>query len=390
MGYRGGEAVLDRICRVAQHLGDVSTLYTMFADADARASFPLDPPGGVRAIDPITTPALSHLPGARALRRWMLPAYPALVAQLSRRLAADHAKAPIDLLVSTSSAAIKNLRPPRGVTHICYCHSPARYLWGQHAAYTLGAGGRLRSAGLNLFGERLRTWDRASTASAHVLLANSTHVQSMIRRCYGRESTVLHPPVDTAFFTPPPAGRPRSSRWLSVGALEPYKRVDLAIHAAGLVKAALTIVGTGSQQRSLEALAGHARARGATIEFLGRAAPATLRELYQTAGVLLFPQEEDFGIVAVEAQACGMPVAALDAGGARDTVIAGQTGVFFTAPDDAAALARAAHDCLSMGDVNAACRASAERFAVERFDRRFAEMIVSYLSPKVQAQARGG
>lgn len=373
VGYRGGEAVLEHLCRVANRLGKVAGLYTMFADPQALAAFPADDHAGLRSIDHVSTSFLSRLPGSRPLRRWMLPAYPAAVRELSRRLAADHARAPIDLLLSTSSAAIKNLAPPRGARHICYCHTPARYLWGHQAAYTRGTGGRLRGAGLSLFGQRLRDWDRTGTRNVHVLLANSTHVQALIRRCYDRDSTVVHPPVDTAFFTP--ASAPRSGLWLSVGALEPYKRVDLAIRAAAIAKARLAIVGTGSQRRFLEALAADARSSGAHIEFLGRASPERLRELYQTAGVLLFPQEEDFGIVAVEAQSCGLPVAALDAGGARDTVIPNSTGAFFKNPDDPAALAAAARSCLNLRDVAAACRRNAERFGVERFETQMSQII---------------
>lgn len=369
--------MLEHLCRVANRLGTVAGLYTMFADPKALAAFPADDPAGLRPIDRVCTSFLSRLPGSRPLRRWMLPAYPAAVRELSRRLAADHAREPIDLLLSTSSAAIKNLAPPPGVTHICYCHTPARYLWGSQAAYTRGTGGRLRGAGLSLFGHHLRDWDRAGTRGIDTLLANSTHVQAMIRRGYDRDSTVVHPPVDTAFFTL--AAAPRSDLWLSVGALEPYKRVDLAIRAAAVAKARLAIVGTGSQRRFLDTLAAEACRGGAHIEFLGRASRERLRELYQTAGVLLFPQEEDFGIVAVEAQSCGLPVAALDAGGARDTVLPGSTGAFFTGHDDPAALAAAARACLDLGDVAAACRRNAERFGVGQFETQMSRLMSSAL-----------
>lgn len=388
VGYRGGEAVLDHIARVAQGMGTVAGLYTMFADREGIGSFPPGAPGGgagVRGIGSVHASFLNRMPGARRFRRWMLPLYPRAVEELSRRLEAEHRRAPIDLLISTSSAAIKGLRPPAGVPHLCYCHTPARYLWSQAGQYATGGGGGLRALGLRVFGAGLREWDRKTAANVTRFMANSTHVQSEIRRCYGRESAVVHPPVRTDFFTPDPSVL-REDFWLCAGALEPYKRVDAAIGAARIARKRLVVVGRGSQGASLRRLA---RGCGADVTFVDDADDAKLRDLYRRAAALLFPQVEDFGIVAAEAQACGTPVAACGAGGALDTVIDGETGVLFR---DAArsslpeALARAAGRCEQMRGASDRCRANAERFGAAVFEH----FIRGQISAALGAGAEGG
>ncbi len=348
VAHRGGERVLSAIAEALPN--PPARLYTMFHNGA-----PIGP-----RIDacPVTVSPLNACPGA--LRRWLLPCYPRAVESLSRRLAADHARAPYDLLVSTSSVAIKALRAPRGVPHVCYCHTPARYLWAQADDYaTPDAKGALRAAGLRLFRERLRTWDRATAASPTLLLANSTHTRDQIRRVWGRDAAVLHPPVRTDFFTPDPAA-PREGFLLVVSALEPYKRVDLAIDAAALAGLPLTIVGTGSHEHALRQ-----RARSAPgVTFLGRADDHAVRDLMRRAHAFLMPQVEDFGITAVEAQACGTPVVARRAGGALDTVIDARTGVLV---DDPTPRALAAGIARLPPNPHAACREHALLFSEHRF-----------------------
>jgi glycosyltransferase involved in cell wall biosynthesis len=338
----------------------------MFADGR-----PLTP-----AIDaiPRVVSLLGRLPGASGrARRWLLPLFPSAVEDLSRRLAAAHARSPIDLLISTSSAAIKGLRPPPGVPHVCYIHAPARYLWSLESEYARGS--RLRAAGLALFGPGLRAWDRATASSVTRFIANSHHTANLVRQAYSKIARtpgalhVVHPPVRTDYFTPPPSGARRKEFWLLVSALEPYKRVELAIDAAHLAGKRLVIAGSGSESKRLRAhadrLARHGP-RGHAVEFVGRVSDETLRELYRTARLFVFPQIEDFGISAVEAQASGLPVVAYARGGALDTVIPRVTGAFFGAPS-AESLAEATLRCPR--DVDAICRACALRFAQERFDR---------------------
>lgn len=331
VALRGGERVLAAIADALPH--PPVSLSTMFHNGT-----PISP-----RIDacPTTVSSLNAWP--ESLRRWLLPRYPAAVAELGRHLAAYHAAHPIDGLISTSSVAIKALEAPPGVPHVCYCHTPARYLWSQTEAYeTPGLKGRLRGAGLRLFRTRLRRWDRDTAAHVTHFLANSTHTQSLIRACYERESQVLHPPVRTNFFTPDP-DTAREDFLLVVAALEPYKRVDLAIDTARLARCPLVIIGTGSHAHALRRHAGDDPA----ITFLGHADDATVRDHMRRARAFLMPQTEDFGITAVEAQACGTPVIALRAGGALDTVLEAQTGVLVdqpTARDFADALARLPED----------------------------------------------
>lgn len=363
VGYRGGEAVLDAIAGVHITRGDrIAILLTMFDDAR-----PLTP-----RLDelPRTCSLIGRLPGATNMRRWLLPMYPAAVGGLSRLLARTHSRERVDLVVSTSSAAIKGLRAPEGVAHVCYCHTPARYLWSQSEQY---AGG-LRGIGLAIAGERLRRWDKRTSAHVTRYIANSSHTRAMIQRCYQREAEVVFPPVRTAFFTPDP-GASRQG-WLYAGALEPYKRVDVAIRAAVLHGRELTIAGDGSQRRKLAALAREIDPAGGRVKFEGRVSDDRLRELYRGAQVLLFPQIEDFGIVGVEAQACGTPVACVGAGGAMDTVVHGATG-FHAQSQTPESLGEAAVACEGLANAHLACQSHAAGFSQEVFAARYAAVLAS-------------
>ena len=352
---RGGEQVLEAIAQCLSDQGHTLTaIYTM-ADNDASI-------GPVVDTLPRKTPPIGRIPGANGpLRRWMFPLYPTAVAQLSSMLAADHHAAPIDLLVSTSSAAIKSLRPPAGVPHLCYCHSPARYAWSQRADYATGS--LLRRTGLALYAPIFQQWDRATASHVSRFLANSSHIANRIQSCYGRSAQVLHPPVRTDFYCPDP-NAPREPWLLVVCALEPYKRVDAAIEAAHAARRPLRIAGTGSDERRLRSLA-----HGKDVTFMGRVDDPTLRDLYRKAHALLYPQVEDFGITAVEAQACGTPVVALAQGGALDTVIDHQTGVLVPRLQDfPSAISRCPHN-------PQACRNNALRFSHEQFRAGFTAAI---------------
>jgi glycosyltransferase involved in cell wall biosynthesis len=299
------------------------------------------------------------------MRRWLLPLYPRAVAEVSDLLEREHRRRAIDLVISTSSAAIKGLRPPRGVPHLCYCHSPARYVWTQADQY---AGG-LRGLGLSMLGPRFRKWDAATAANVTRFVANSEHVARQIAACYRRDADVVYPGIRAQFLN---SGESKGDRrgWLVVSALEPYKRIDIAIQAANRAKEPLAIVGNGSQRGALEAVA------GPTVRFLGRVSDEELIGWYLRSRLLLFPQVEDFGLVAVEAQACGLPVVARREGGALETVAEGVTGTFFADSTPESLLAAVA-SCPASCD--RACRENAAHFSPERFDASMREQIAAVM-----------
>jgi glycosyltransferase involved in cell wall biosynthesis len=371
-GLRGGERVLERICGIVEREFEPAGLLAMFSDG-GRIGETVDSwvSRGLLRVS-----WLNGVPGGPGrLRRWLLPMYPGAVRELSRKLEAIHRDAPVDVLISSSSAVIKGLKAPPDVPHLCYCHSPARYVWSARADYSgPSPAGVARGAGLWLYGGAFKKWDRRTASKVTQFIANSNHTARLVREAYGAESRVIHPPVRTAFFTPDAAVK-REDFWLVVGALEPYKRVDLAIDAAAMARARLVVAGHGSQ---LGAAKRRAARSGRSVEFAGRVSDEALRDLYRRARLLVFPQVEDFGIVAAEAQACGLPVVARGAGGALDIVIDGVTGTLFKEPTP-----RALADAAERAPVGAdrACRTQAERFAEGRFDREVTTEIRGLLRP---------
>jgi glycosyltransferase involved in cell wall biosynthesis len=359
-GLRGGEMVLDQITRLVASEHEVAGLFVMFDDGR-----PLTP-----AVDGLRhfVSRVGRLPMADKLRRWMLPLYPRAVGELSAMLEQEHRRKAIDLLISSSSAAVKGLRPPRGVPHLCYCHSPARYVWSLGAEY---AGG-LRGLGLSLYADPFKKWDAAIAANVTRFVANSEHTARQIEICFKRSAGVVYPAIRREFLETPLSPASDESRpWLVVSALEPYKRVDLAIEAANKAGHDLVVVGGGSQRKHLEKLA------GPTVRFAGRVSNAELMAWYARARLVLFPQVEDFGLVAVEAQACGAPVVARRDGGAVETVVEGVTGRFFgeaTVEALLEAIAVCPDQCAQ------ACRVNAERFSAERFDAGMRAEIAAVMS----------
>jgi glycosyltransferase involved in cell wall biosynthesis len=349
-GMRGGEKVLAELCALFPE----APVYTLVRREGSVAA----------AIEahPIRTSFLQRLPFARSHYRYYLPLFP-LAARALR------IEDPADVVVSSSHAAAKAVVPPPGALHVCYCHSPMRYVWDERGDYFKFGGSRhARRLGLAPFGAWLRRWDRRASERVDLFVANSEYVKGRVRAAYGRHAVVVYPPVDTEFFTPASAERDDSG--LVVSALVPYKRVDLAVRAFSRAGRRLRVVGTGTERRALE------RAAGPTVEFLGAVTDVRLRELYRTAGALVFPGREDFGIVPVEAQACGLPVVALGEGGALETVRDGATGVhFFEQSEDALLDALARLDATELDP--AALRANAERFGAERFRRDMLDVVES-------------
>jgi glycosyltransferase involved in cell wall biosynthesis len=347
-GMRGGERVLEALCELYPD-ADIFTLYHRRGSVSP-------------AIERhrIRRSFIQRLPRADAYYRQYLPLFPLAIEQFNLDA--------YDLVISSSHCAAKAVVPPGRARHLCYCHSPMRYAWDQFEAYF----GSARVGGVTsrwLYGPllaRLARWDAATAARVDRFLANSAHVAARIGRYYNRRATIVYPPVDTVFFHP--AASPPGSHFLIVSALVPYKRLELAMAACARVGAALRIVGDGPDRRRLETRA------GANVELLGRLSDEAVRDEYRRALAVLLPGEEDFGIVPVEAHACGRPVVALARGGALETVIEGENGVLFAEPQVgalAAALERVARERFDPARV----RATAQRFARERHIRRLREVI---------------
>ncbi|MBC7835150.1 MAG: glycosyltransferase [Phycisphaerales bacterium] len=375
-GYRGGEAVLERLAALVRRQHEAAGLYVMVDDGE-RLGAAIDTIPHVRSrLDPLPM-------AAGRLRRWYFPLYAWAVEGLSNQLERAHAIRPIDLVISTSSAAIKGLRPPTGVPHLCYCHSPARYAWSQRREYSSGRLGGLRGAGLAMFARRFQKWDVATAANVTRFVANSGHTAAEIKRCYGRDAEIVHPPVRCEYFTPD-VSVAREDFWLVVSALEPYKRVELAIEAARRAGKRLVVAGSGSQRRYLQSLS--RGSRPGSVVFVDRVPDDELRQFYRKAAVLVFPQVEDFGIIAVEAMACGLPVVARRAGGALSTIVDGVTGALFDR-DDPAAVVEAMSRLPS--SAAGACRVQAARFSERVFDERMSLIISQALGGSLAIQPAG-
>ena len=345
---RGGERVLEALCELHPD-ADIFTLCYVRGSVSPTIE-----------RHRIATSFVQRLPLAATSYRKYLPLFPFAIEQFDL----DR----YELVISSSHCAAKAVVPPGRARHLCYCHSPMRYAWDQFDAY-FGPARVGRFANRWVYRPllaRLARWDVATTARVHRFVANSAHVAARIRRYYNRETTIVYPPVDTVFFHP--TDITPGTHFLIVSALVPYKRIELAIDACEKVGAALRIVGDGPDRRRLEARAGQ------NVEFLGRLSDQEVRDEYRKALAVILPGEEDFGIVPVEAHACGRPVVALGRGGATETVIDGENGVLFDEPD-AAALAAALNRVAGCRFDPATIAASAQRFTRERHVRRMREVI---------------
>jgi glycosyltransferase involved in cell wall biosynthesis len=287
-----------------------------------------------------------------------------------------------DLVLSSSHACAKNVRVPKRALHVCYCHTPMRYAWEEGFLEGEDVGRALRLALPPLLAW-LRRVDLAGAAGPDVIVANSEHVAERVQRYYGRTAEIVHPPVDVEHFLSlerededvdvdrerdVSAGQ-RDGYYFVFGRVVPYKRVDLAVAACAQLGRRVRVAGDG---RALEGV--RAQAPGEGAEFFGKVSPAERDRLLSGARALLFPGEEDFGIVPVEAQAAGLPVIAYGVGGAAETVVDGRTGVLF-AEQSASALAQAIERFEAIALDARAVRENARRFGRERFRAEMSDVI---------------
>ncbi len=349
-GMRGGEKVLEAILPLVPE----PTIFTLF-----------HVPGSVSPeIErrPVVASFLNHLPFAKRGYRNYLPLFPRAVESFDL--------SGFDLVVSSSHCVAKGAIARPGAPHLSYCHTPVRYAYDQFDLYFPPGRTRLRALKAAAV-RRLRAWDTATASRPTRYLANSSAVAGRIRRHYGREAEVCHPPVDVEYFQPgaDKGEGPRGDFLLAVGALVPYKRYEVAIEAARLLGRRLVLVGRGPEEARLRALVLAPR----SVDFVAGCAPGELRDLYRSCAMYLQPGEEDFGIAAVEALACGAPVVALGRGGVRDIVNDGENGVLYGLSGDdgpeglAAAVGRAADARFDYTRL----RGSAMPFHPERFAERF-------------------
>ena len=319
---------------------------TMFYDEAATA--------GRFAGHPVTVSPLSRLGVRQGNFRRLLP----LLQTAARRLPLDG----FDCVVSSSSAFVHGVRPPAGAAHVCYCHSPFRYAWHEQARALGEVPGPLQGV-LALLLRRHRAFDRRAARRVDRYVANAQITRLRIQRFWGRESVVVHPPVDVDRFS---VGTP-GDYLLFVGELVRHKRAEVAIEAALAAGRHLKLVGAGPELPRLSSLYGD------RAEFLGHVGDQELPRLYSGAQALVVPNVEEFGIAAVEAQAAGRPVVGIDAGGLKETVVPGSTGLLVP-PGDSAALARALRTDFSRFDPEH-IREHAQSFARPVFQRRLREIV---------------
>jgi glycosyltransferase involved in cell wall biosynthesis len=343
--YGGAERVVETFHRMYPSAPIYTSLYDArkmpdaFARADVRTSF------------------LQHVPLAMSAPKVLLPLYPAAFESLDVR--------GYDVVLSSSSAFGKGVMTDPETPHICYCHTPMRFAWRYHDYMDReGYSAPMRWV-LALIIGRLRAWDLRTAGNADYFIANSETVARRIERAYRRDAEVIPPPVECARFR---ATDGTADFFLVVSRLRAYKRIDIAVAAFSQLGLPLRVVGDGDDRGRLQGMA------APNVQLLGRLPDADVAELLSRCRALIFPGEEDFGITPLEAQAAGRPVIAYGAGGALETVIEGETGVFFREPSpDSLAAAVRGFDADEFDP--ARIRQHAEQFDVPVFERRMREFV---------------
>ncbi|MFI5253054.1 MAG: glycosyltransferase [Bacteroidota bacterium] len=300
-GMRGGEKALEVLCELYPD----ATLFTLVHKKGSVSET-------IERMR-IETSMIQKMPGGIEHYQHYLPLYPAAVKNFNLR--------EYDLVISSSHAAAKAVTVRRGAVHICYCYTPMRYIWDQYDQYF----GKDKAPlyirmTMKMIVGYLREWDKRTAQHVGHFIAISTNVQERIQRIYNREAFVIYPPVDINRFK---VEKTNKGFYLIVAALVPYKRVDIAVRAFTKLNQELVVIGKGSELKDLQSIAGK------TIKILGWVDDNELARYYAECKAFVFPGEEDFGIVPVEAMASGKPVIAYGKGGLLETVVEGRTGIFF-------------------------------------------------------------
>ncbi len=311
---------------------------------------------------------IQRLPGLERHYGRYLPLFPKAVESLPL--------AGYDLVISSSYCAAKGAVAGNAARHLCYCHTPMRYIWHQQKYYErrLGFLGRLA---FRVAAGRLRRWDVRTSSRPNQFVANSYNVSGRIREYYHRKAVVVHPPIDTDYYKPSGNDKIRDY-YLSVGALVSYRNLGTAVAAFSRMGRRLLVAGDGPEMGRLGKMA------GPSVEFLGWQTKDNLLDLYRGCRALVSPGEEDFGMALVEAQACGRPVVALGRGGAMETVVDGRTGIIYS-EDCVDALIRAVEtlDRLKLDPRH--IRSNAESFSAPKFDLKMKSAIESMMGGREDA-----
>ena len=365
-GMRGGEKVVEALCRIFPQ----ADIYTHVVRPEALSE--------TITSHPIHTTFIQKLPGSVRHYQKYLPLMPLALEQLDLR--------GYDLVISSESGPAKGVITRADTPHICYCHSPMRYLWDFYQDYLESAGAVTRLLMRPMF-HRLRLWDYASAQRVDHVIANSRTVARRVKRWWGKEAAVIHPPVDISRFSSPhmaglqnvPGTPEPGSYYLCLSELVSYKRVELAVEACTRTGRRLVVAGDGPERKRLESIA------GPTVSFVGRVDNEALPALYAGCKAFLFPGEEDFGITPLEAMAAGRPVIAYGRGGVLDSVADGETGIFFERQTaDTLTEALDAYEASTEQTwVHDKLKRQAESFSEEIFRKKMIAFIADVLENKV-------
>lgn len=343
---RGGERVLETICKMLPQ----ADIYTLFCNRD---NIP-----DIFNMHKITTSFLQNFPLATRYYRNYLPLYPLAIEQFDLN--------GYDLVISSESGIAKGVLTNPETCHICYCHTPMRYAWNMYHFYKESLG-PVKKFFFSPILHYIRMWDRLSADRVDYFIANSLNTRKRIKKYYRRESEVIYPPIDTEYFTPGSIKKD-DGFYLLVSAMEPYKNIDLAIDAFRLLKKPLVVVGSGSHTISIS--------QNDSINYIGQVTDEDLRDYYRNCKALIFPTEEDFGMVPLEAQACGKPVIAYGKGGALESVVDGKTGIFFS-EQTPESLIEAVNKFEKMTFDPKVIRKNAERFSHKVFEDKFRKFVAA-------------